>query len=236
MSRARLLCVDDEPRILSFVSRGLSVEGFDVDTASTKEHALQRVRTRAYDLVILDLLMPGVDGRSLLRSVITDGSGAPVLVLSCVGDSAVRVECLDMGAADYLEKPFVFDELLARVRLRMHDSTSDHPEQQSVGEGPRGQRTVSTAGGSLTLDLVSRVADAGGGGVVLTEREFQVLLQLLDRPGETVSKQRLLSSVWDYHFDPGSNVVDVCVWRLREKLGHDVITTVRGHGYRIDAR
>lgn len=234
--RERLLCVDDEPRILNFLSRGLSAEGFEVETTTSTGAALRRILGREYDLVVLDLVMPGSGGRGLLKSIRSQRPGLPVLVLSCVGESSTKVDCLELGAADYLEKPFVFDELLARVRLRVRDRV---PEVRGQGEdaGPPAAPhllAIDTPWGHLSVDQVAHVADAGEGPVRLTEREFQLLRELLVRPGETVSKQRLLSSVWGYHFEPESNVVDVCVWRLREKLGRDVVTTVRGRGYRVD--
>jgi DNA-binding response OmpR family regulator len=142
------------------------------------------------------------------------------MVLSALGDTQTKVECLELGAEDYLAKPFSFDELLARVRARLRDAAKAQPTRLRVGR--------------LTLDLVRRLADSGGRPVVLADRESRLLEELMRRPGETISKERLLATVWGYHFDPGSNVVDVYVRRLRTKLGTDAVLTVRGQGYRVD--
>jgi DNA-binding response OmpR family regulator len=144
-----------------------------------------------------------------------------VLVLSCLTSTATKVRCLEAGADDYLAKPFSLDELLARVRARLRAAA--------------GRAATSMVTGRLRLDLIRREADSGSGVVPLAEREFLLLRELMAHAGQTVSKQRLLSTVWQYHFDPGSNVVDVYVRRLRAKLGADTITTMRGEGYRIAA-
>ena len=177
-------------------------------------------RDRPYDLVILDLLLPRVDGRTVLRELLARRPRQSVLILSALTDSASKVETLELGAEDYLAKPFSFEELLARVRVRIR-ALRTQAQRLRVGR--------------LTLDLVGRRADAGAGPVLLAEREYLLLRELMRHPGETLSKERLLASVWGYHFDPGSNVVDVYVRRLRAKLGPELIRTLRGEGYRIDA-
>ena len=217
----KILVVDDEQRILRFVVRGLRAEGFAVDSADNGADGLQKALEDGYDLVILDLLMPGMDGTSVLSRLVAKRPVQPVLVLSCLTDTATKVRCLEAGAEDYLAKPFSLDELLARVRARLRAA---------------GRATTSLVAGRLRLDLIRREADSGSGPVPLAEREFLLLRELMQHPGTTVSKQRLLSAVWNYHFDPGSNVVDVYVRRLRAKLGADTITTMRGEGYRIAAR
>jgi two-component system, OmpR family, response regulator len=217
----RILLIDDEPRILSFVSRGLRAEGYGVDTAADGAQGLRTALAGHYDVIVLDLLMPEVDGRSVLANLLEHEPEQSVIVLSALGDTASKVECLELGAEDYLAKPFSFDELLARVRARL-----------------RGVERASTVlrAGSLTLDVARREADAGFGAVALADREFLLLQELMRSAGEPVSKERLLSSVWGFHFSPGSNVVDVYVRRLRAKLGTEVVTTVRGVGYRVDVR
>ncbi len=218
----RVLVVDDEPRIVSFVSRALAAEGFTVDGAYDGVRALDLARTGAYELVVLDLLLPGLDGVSVLRGIMESRPEQRVLVLSALSDVESKVSCLELGAGDYLPKPFALAELVARVRARLREP--------APGPAPRYLRA-----GRVSLDLVRRVADAGEGPVSLSEREFLLLQHLMLKEGEVCSRQRLLADVWGYSFDPGSNVVDVCVGRLRAKLGAEVIETVRGVGYRIAA-
>ena len=220
-SLAKVLVVDDEQRILRFVVRGLQAEGYEVDSADNGVDGLGLALTGDYDLVVLDLLMPGMDGASVLRRLVAQRPAQAVIVLSCLTATATKVRCLEAGAEDYLAKPFSLDELLARVRVRLRSAA--------------GRSATSLVAGRLQLDLIRREADSGSGPVPLAEREFLLLRELMQHPGRIVSKQRLLSAVWRYHFDPGSNVVDVYVRRLRAKLGADAITTMRGEGYRIAA-
>ena len=194
--------------------------GYSVDAVADGGEGLRLATSDQYDLVILDLLMPGVDGMAVLRGIVAHKSQQPVMVLSAMGDTHSKVECLEMGAQDYLAKPFSFDELSARIRARLRDAAKVHPMHLAVGR--------------LKLDLVRHVADSGAGPVALADREFRLLEELMRSPGHTISKERLLSTVWGYHFDPGSNVVDVYVRRLRAKLGAHTVVTLRGQGYRID--
>lgn len=217
---ARLLVVDDEPRIVSFVSRALAAEGYGVDSAQDGARALELVRARSYELVILDLLLPGVDGVSVLREIMESRPEQRVLVLSALSDVESKVQCLDLGASDYVAKPFSLAELVARVRARVRQPN-----------GAAAERFLRV--GAVTLDLLRRTADAGRGPVRLSEREAHLLRHLMQRDGEVSSRQRLLEEVWGLSFDPGSNVVDVYVRRLRAKLGADVIETVRNVGYRL---
>ena len=219
---ARVLVIDDEPRIANFVSRALSAEGFRVDAASDGIRGLELARTGRYELVVLDLLLPGRDGVSVLRDLMEARPEQRVLILSALSDVRSKVECLELGASDYLAKPFALAELVARIRARLR--------QPAAGPDERFLRR-----GGVMLDLVRRVADAGGGEVVLSEREFLMLRNLMMRAGDVCTRQRLLEEVWGYGFDPGSNVVDVCVGRVRAKLGPEVIETVRGVGYRFAA-
>jgi two-component system, OmpR family, response regulator len=219
---SRVLVVDDEPRIAGFVSRALSAEGFQVDAAPDGLRGLELARSGRYELVVLDLLLPGRDGVSVLRDLMESRPEQRVLVLSALSDVENRVECLELGASDYLPKPFAVAELVARVRARLR--------QPASGPGDRQLRL-----GGVTLDLVRRRAHVGSESVTLSEREFLLLRQLMLKGGEVCTRQRLLEDVWGFAFDPGSNVVDVCVGRLRAKLDSEVIETVRGVGYRFVA-
>ena len=219
---ARVLIIDDEPRIVDFVSRALAAEGFRVDSAPDGIKGFELARSGRYELVVLDLLLPGRDGVTVLRQLIDARPEQRVLVLSALSDVRNKVECLELGASDYLPKPFAMAELVARIRARLRQTTSG-PDERYLRRG------------DITLDLVRRVADAGTGWVMLPEREFLMLRNLMLRAGDVCTRQRLLEEVWGYDFDPGSNVVDVCVGRVRAKLGPDVIETVRGVGYRIAA-
>ena len=216
-----VLVIDDEERILTFVRRGLEAEGFSVAQARDGREGLRLALARPFDLVILDLVMPGLPGAEVLRRLLERKPEQSVLVLSALSDTTSKVTCLELGAEDYVPKPFSFDELLARVRARLRSAT-------------RGGPTTLAASG-ITVDMIRRTADLGAGPIPLADREFLLLVELVRNTGTAVSKERLLSSVWGYHFDPGSNVVDVYVRRLRAKLGAETITTVRGVGYRIDA-
>jgi DNA-binding response OmpR family regulator len=217
----RLLIVDDEQRILNFVSRGLRGEGFEVDVSADGEEALRRAATGAYDIVILDLLIPGMQGTEVLRRLLQHRPEQSVIVLSALGDTGSKVTCLDLGAEDYISKPFSLEELLARVRARLRQSSKPAPARLVAGR--------------LVLDLLRREASVGGRPVPVAEREFMLLQELMRHAGRTLSKEYLLSAVWGYHFDPGSNVVEVYVRRLRRKLGAEVVITVRGDGYRVAA-
>jgi two-component system, OmpR family, response regulator len=215
----RILLVDDEPRIRDFIGRALTSAGINVDFAATGHEGMQLTVTGAYDLVILDLVMPDIDGRLVLERLMQVRPDQPVLVLSCLADVSSKVDCLDLGAQDYLTKPFSLAELLARVRARL----------RAEGHAPSEVLRV----GDLVLDTVRLRASCGHGTVALTRLEFLLLRELMEHAGQSVPKGQLLSSVWGYAFDPGSNVVDVCVRRLRRKLGFDLIKTVRGEGYRL---
>lgn len=219
---ARILVVDDEPRIVSFVSRGLAAAGFAIDRAHDGVRALDMMSTRPYELVVLDLLLPGINGIDVLRRIIERKPDQRVLVLSALSDVDSKVRCLELGASDYLAKPFALTELVARVRARL----------RQPGAAPL-DRTLAV--GQVRLDLRRRTADLGAGPVGLSEREFLLLEHLMRANGETCTREELLAEVWGYSFDPGSNVVDVYVGRLRSKLGPDVIETVRNVGYRFEA-
>jgi two-component system, OmpR family, response regulator len=215
----RILLVDDEPKIRGFIARALSSAGYEIDCAPDGDDAIRQLGLGEYGLVILDLIMPGMDGRTVLTRLIGDRPDQPVLVLSCLDDVTTKVTCLDLGAHDYLTKPFSLEELLARVRVQLRG------EQHQAGEVLRV--------GDLVLDVGRLQADIGAGPVALTRLEFLLLRALMEHAGQSVRKDQLLASIWGYDFDPGSNVVDVCVRRLRSKLGFDLIKTVRGAGYQL---
>ena len=215
---ARILLIDDEPQIVGFVRRALERAGYQVDAAADGTDGVRRTIGTGYDLVILDLIMPGLDGKAVLAAIRRALPHQAILVLSCNSDVNTKVECLNLGAQDYLTKPFSLAELLARVNVRVRD-ISRYSEISHVGQ--------------LTLDAGRLVADSGDGPVPLTRLEFLCLRALMERGGESVPKSALLASVWGIDFDPGSNLVDVCIRRLRVKLGFALIETVRGEGYRL---
>jgi len=198
------------------------------DFAATGADALYRAHDRHYDLVILDLVMPDMAGQVVLERLLAARPDQAVLVLSCLADVTAKVQCLELGAQDYLTKPFSLAELLARVRVRLRGGAADLMGPGRVGEFIRA--------GCLTLDVTRLVADIGAGAVPLTRLEFLLLRELAEHAGQSVPKGQLLATVWGYDFDPGSNVVDVCVRRLRSKLGFDLIKTVRGEGYQLADR
>jgi DNA-binding response OmpR family regulator len=217
-SASRILIIDDEPHISDFISRALRAAGYPVDVAADAADGVRLTAGGGYALVILDLFMPDLDGRTALGAIMRSDPGQAVLVLSCNADASTKVECLDLGARDYLTKPFSLAELIARVRARLRENTM-RGEVFQVGD--------------LSLDARRLVADSGAGPVALTRLEFLCLRALMEHRGDSVPKSHLLASVWGIDFDPGSNIVDVCIRRLRAKLGFALIETVRGEGYRL---
>jgi DNA-binding response OmpR family regulator len=212
--------VEDEPEIRSFIIRALTDAGYAIDFACDGEDALRKAMQESYQLIILDLVMTDTDGRNVLAKLQDARPEQPVLVLSCLADVTTKVECLNLGARDYLTKPFSLDELIARVHVQVRSTLQPHEVLRA---------------GHLVLDLGRLQADAGVGPVPLTRLEFLLLRELMEHQGQSVSKDQLLATVWGIDFDPGSNVVDVCVRRLRSKLGFDLIKTVRGAGYQLAA-
>jgi len=214
----KLLVVEDEERIASFLVKGLRAQGYAVDRVATGTEALQATASGEFDLVVLDLRLPDVDGLEVLRGLRRGRERIPVIILTARGEIGERVEGLDLGADDYLTKPFAFDELLARVRARLR--------------GP-GEEAAVLQAGAVQLDLRTRRALVEGREVDLAAREFALLETFLRHPGQVLSREQLLSQVWGVSFDTTTNVVDVYVGYLRKKLGGNQISTVRGMGYRL---
>jgi two-component system copper resistance phosphate regulon response regulator CusR len=216
----RILVIEDEPRIMSFLSRAFEAEGFDVDGADNGSDGFERAVRGSYDLVVLDLLLPKLDGLRVLRELHRRRPQLPIVIVSARSDLPTKLRGFEFGANDYLAKPFAVDELLARVRAQL----------RTCGNGQGSVLHV----GDLVLDLTRRQARIGPDAVDLSDREFRLLHHLVKHAGEVVTRESILSAVWGYHFDPRSNVVDVCMRRLRRKLGDEApIETVRHAGYRI---
>jgi DNA-binding response OmpR family regulator len=215
----KLLVVEDEQRVASFLVKGLRANGYGVEWVSTGRDALRRSVDADVCMVILDLGLPDLDGLEVLGSLRKRGATVPVLVLSARGRVNDRVKGLDLGADDYLAKPFAFEELLARIRANLRP-------RADVSAG------VLRAGG-ISVDQVRHEATVGGRTFTLSAREFALLQAFVGHPSQVLSRQELLSMAWDMNFDPGTNLVDVCVGYLRRKLGEALIETVRGSGYRL---
>jgi DNA-binding response OmpR family regulator len=219
----RILVVEDEARILAFLTRGLEAEGYTVVAADNGRDGLALASAGAWDLVVLDLLLPGLSGLQVLRELHRVRPRLPVLILSARSDLQTKLRGFELGATDYVAKPFALDELLARVRVQLRAARPIEDEHLLQA-------------GRVALDLARRQARIGELVTDLSDREFRLLHHMLLHAGEVVSRERLLAEVWGYGFDPGSNVVDVCVRRLRQKLGPEApIETVRNAGYRLAA-
>ncbi|WP_337059776.1 response regulator transcription factor [Kineococcus sp. G2] len=216
-----ILIAEDEARIAAFVEKGLRAGGYATTIAPDGRTALDLAGSGMFDLLLLDVGLPELDGFSVLRRLRQARNSLPVIMLTARDDVTDTVAGLEGGADDYVTKPFRFEELLARVRLRLRP-----------GEDRTGEVTV-LASGELQLDLLTRTAAVAGRSVSLSSREFSLAEAFLRHPGQVLSREQLLSSVWGYDFDPGSNVVDVYVRYLRKKLGAERFETVRGMGYRL---
>jgi DNA-binding response OmpR family regulator len=228
----KILVVDDEPGIIRFVRRALEAEGHTVITANDGSTGLRLSSEQNPDLVILDLLMPGLSGFGVLAALMAERPQSRVLVLSAVGDAQARVRCLELGAADYLMKPFAIAELILRVRNRMRETPRGPSGSAANGETSRAQPGVLTYG-TLRLDLHARRLSYGDDSIDLSQRECAVLHHLIRKRGGVCTRTELLSEVWGYAFDPGSNVVDVTIARLRSKIRSLRIDTVRNVGYAL---
>ena len=220
----RILVVEDEKKIAGFIQRGLKECGFVVDVVHRGDEALEIILDNHFDAVLLDIMLPGRDGLSVLRILRQRGNSVPVLILTARGEISEKVEGLDLGADDYLAKPFSIDELTARVRALIRRNS--------------GEKLIRYRVQDLFLDLATRVARRGTRRIDLTTREFSLLECLMRAPGRVFTRAQLCQHVWEYHFDPESNLVDVYINRLRRKIDDGettkLIQTVRGAGYRIE--
>ena len=220
----RILVVEDEKKIADFIQRGLKECGFVVDVVHRGDEALEIILDNHFDAVLLDIMLPGRDGLSILRILRQRGNSVPVLILTARGEISEKVEGLDLGADDYLAKPFSIDELTARVRALTRRNS--------------GEKLIRYRVQDLFLDLATRVARRGARRIDLTTREFSLLECLMRAPGRVFTRAQLCQHVWEYHFDPESNLVDVYINRLRRKIDDGettkLIRTVRGAGYRIE--
>jgi DNA-binding response OmpR family regulator len=220
----RILIVEDEPRIASFVAKGLRADGYVATVAADGREGLERALSGEFDLMVLDIGLPGLNGFDVLDQLRSQGSHLPVIVLTARDSVTDTVSALEGGADDYMPKPFRFAELLARIRLRLRQS----------GEPASPQDDVLQAGG-VRLDLRTRRATVEDRVLDLSAREFALTEMFMQNAGQVLSREQLLDQVWGFDFDPGSNVVDVYVGYLRRKFGADTIATVRGMGYRFRA-
>ena len=219
----RVLVVEDEEKIAALVCKALGEKGYAVDVLHRGDEALDALRTTSYDVAVLDIMLPGIDGLTLLRRVRTESNPVAVLVVTARGGVPDKVEGLELGADDYLSKPFAVEELVARVRALLRRRSGEVLSVWRVGD--------------LAMDLMRRRVLRAGQRIELTAREFSLLELLLRSPGHVFTRAQICEKVWEYHFDPGTNLVDVYVQRLRRKVDDDfscpLIHTIRGVGYCI---
>ena len=217
-----ILIAEDEPRIAAFVAKGLAANGFSTVVVDNGVSAAALARDEDFSLMVLDLGLPGKGGMAVLAELRQRGERMPVVILTARDEIDATIAGFETGADDYMTKPFRFEELLARIRARLRVDRLEEPTMLRVGD--------------IVLDLRTRRVSSGGQTVELTAREFALAETFLRHPDQVLSRQQLLSAVWGYDFDPGSNVVDVYVRYLRRKLGPSVIETVRNMGYRLAVR
>jgi DNA-binding response OmpR family regulator len=219
----RILVVEDEQKIATFVQKGLKEFGFAVDVIGRGDEAFEIILDNPFDAVVLDIMLPGRDGLSILRALRERSNAIPVLILTARGEISAKVEGLDLGADDYLAKPFAIEELAARLRALIRRQTGENLVRYRIQD--------------LTLDVASRIARRGSRRIDLTGREFSLLECLMRAPGRVFTRTQLCQHVWEYQFDAGTNLVDVYIQRLRRKVDDSeptkLIQTVRGAGYRI---
>jgi DNA-binding response OmpR family regulator len=218
----RILIAEDEPRIAAFIEKGLRSHGFTTAVAYDADSATNMALSSGFDLMILDLGLPGKDGLDLLEELRGQGENFPVIILTARDDIQDKVAGFEAGADDYVTKPFRFEELLLRIKARLRNSGSSQAIEEMVLKV-----------GNVVLDLRSRKAKVGQNTIELPAREFTLAETFFRHPGQVLSREQLLDRVWGYDYDPCSNIVDVYVGYLRKKLGSDLIETVRGMGYRL---
>ena len=219
----KVLLIEDEKKISDFVTKGLKEQGFTVDLAENGEDGFYMATSQSYDVIVLDIMLPGRDGLSILKSLRAKGNNVPVIAASARGELDERLEGLNTGADDYLTKPFYIDELVARLLALHRRSTGSQLSLKQVED--------------LVLNLSTREVTRGEREIELTSREFNLLEYLMRSPGRVYTRTQILEHVWGYDFDPSTNIVDVCLQRLRKKVDQPedskLIETVRGVGYRI---
>lgn len=218
----RILIAEDEPRIVAFLEKGLRANGFTTTVAKDGHETVAMADSSKFDLLLLDIGLPGKDGWMVLEELRGRGEPLPIIILTACDDVSDKVAGLEGGADDYVTKPFRFEELIARVRLRLRDHHS-----------LRGKEEMVLRVGSLALDLHTHQVWVGDCLIELSVREFILVETFVRHPGQVMSREQLLSHVWGYDYDPGSNIVDVYVGYLRKKLGSNLIETIRGMGYRL---
>lgn len=223
----KLLVIEDDKDVSSFISNGFKEQGYTVDAVNNGKDGLFLATTETYDVLIVDRMLPELDGLTIIKTIRGAGNKTPVLILSALGEVDDKVKGLRSGGDDYLVKPFAFAELLARVEVlgkRFHDNIQDLSSKLEAQD--------------LVMDLLSRKVTRSGKLIELQSREFKLLEYLLRHKGQLVTRTMLLENVWDYHFDPQTNVIDVHISRLRSKIDKDfntsLIRTVRGSGYIIE--
>lgn len=223
----RALLIEDDTTVCDYITKGLKEQGYSVDMANDGQEGLSKATSEVYDVMVIDRMLPSVDGLSILRAVREAGNNTPVIVLSALGEVDDRVKGLKAGGDDYLVKPFAFSELLARIEavVRRSEFSTEVVTELSVGD--------------LKMNLLSRKVTRAGQKIDLQSREFKLLEYLVRNQGQVVTRTMLLENVWNYHFDPQTNVIDVHISRLRSKIDKDfdppLIRTVRGAGYIIEA-
>lgn len=223
----RALLIEDDTTVCDYITKGLKEQGYSVDMANDGQEGLNKATSEVYDVMVIDRMLPSVDGLSILRAVRAAGNNTPVIVLSALGEVDDRVKGLKAGGDDYLVKPFAFSELLARIEavVRRSEFSTEVVTELSVGD--------------LKMNLLSRKVTRAGQKIDLQSREFKLLEYLVRNQGQVVTRTMLLENVWNYHFDPQTNVIDVHISRLRSKIDKDfdppLIRTVRGAGYIIEA-
>ena len=222
----KLLVIEDEKKIANLLQKGFREQGYEVDISPNGEDGLERASSNPYDAIVIDIMLPGRDGLSVLRTLRERKVTTPVMIVTARGEVSERVEGLNLGADDYIAKPFSMDEVIARIRALIRRVTGETISLYKVGD--------------LAMNLVKREVTRGARRIDLTSREFRLLEHLMRSPGQVVTRTQIIERVWEYHFDPGTNLVDVYIQRLRRKVddGEEVklIQTVRGVGYSISAQ